>query len=57
MGFPGGSVVQNPPADTGDTGSISRQDPLEMEMAEDSSILALQIPWTEKPGTSGLAAL
>ena len=57
MGFPGGSVVQNLPADTGDTGLISRQDPLEMEMAVHSSILALQIPWTEKPGTSGLAAL
>ena len=57
MGFPGGSVVQNLPANTGDTGLISRQDPLEMEMAVHSSILALQIPWTEKPGTSGLAAL
>ena len=57
MGFTGGSVVQNPTANTGDAGSISRQDPLEMEMAVHSSILALQIPWTEDPGTSGLAAL
>ena len=24
MGFPGGSVVENPPASTGDMGSISR---------------------------------
>ena len=30
MGFPGGSVVQNPPASTGD---MSREDPLEKEMA------------------------
>ena len=57
MGFTGGSVVQNLTANTGDAGSISRQDPLEMEMAVHSSILALQIPWTEDPGTSGLVAL
>ena len=50
-------MVQNLTANTGDTGSISRQDPLEMEMAVHSSILALQIPWTEDPGTSGLVAL
>ena len=30
--------------------SLSREDPLEKEMATHSSILALRIPWTEKPG-------
>ena len=30
--------------------SLSREDPLEKEMATHSSILAWGIPWTEKPG-------
>ena len=30
--------------------SLSREDPLEKEMATHSSILAWEIPWTEKPG-------
>ena len=30
--------------------SLSREDPLEKEMATHSSILAWKIPWTEKPG-------
>ena len=30
--------------------SLSREDPLEEEMANHSSILAWKIPWTEKPG-------
>ena len=50
----GGSVVKNSPAnaeDTGDTHSIlGQEDPLEKEMATHSSILALEIPWTEEPG-------
>ena len=29
---------------------LSREDPLEKEMANHSSILAWKIPWTEKPG-------
>ena len=29
---------------------LGREDPLEKEMATDSSILAWEIPWTEKPG-------
>ena len=41
MGFPGGSVVQNPPASTGDMG---REDALEKEMATHSSILAWKTP-------------
>ena len=30
--------------------SLSREDPLEKEMAPHSSILAWRIPWTEEPG-------
>ena len=48
MGFPGGSVVRNLPANAGDTGSIL--DALEKEMATHSSIFAWDIPWTEEPG-------
>ena len=49
--FPGSSVVKNPPANSGDTGeSLGREDPLERAMATHSSILAWEIPWTEKPG-------
>ena len=49
--FPGGSAVKNPPANTGDTGSIpeSGRSP-EEEMATHSSILAWEIPWMEEPG-------
>ena len=50
-GFPGGSVVKNPPANAGDTGLIPGLGQfLEEEMAAHSSILAWQIPWTEKRG-------
>ena len=30
--------------------SLGQKDPLEKEMATHSSILAWEIPWTEKPG-------
>ena len=30
--------------------SLGREDPLEEEMANHSSILAWEIPWTEEPG-------
>ena len=30
--------------------SLGREDPLEKEIAIDSSILAWEIPWAEKPG-------
>ena len=54
MGFPGGTVVKNPPAnagDAGDTGSTPGSErPLEEEMATHSSILAWKIPYTEEPG-------
>ena len=47
-------MVKNPPANTGDSGvrSLGQEDPLEKEMATDSSFLAWEIPWTEEP--SGL---
>ena len=48
QGFPGGSVVKNPPAtaaDAGDAGSaLAWEDALEEEMATHSSILAWEIP-------------
>ena len=53
-GFPGGSVIKDPPAnagDEGDTGSaLGQEDPLEEEVAAHSSVLAWEIPWTEEPG-------
>ena len=30
--------------------SLGQEDPLEREMATHSSILAWEVPWTEKPG-------
>ena len=49
MGFPGGVVVKNLPAnagDPGDSGSTPGQEgPLEEEMATHSSILSWRIPW------------
>ena len=30
--------------------SLGQEDPLEKEMADHSSILAWEIPWTEEPG-------
>ena len=51
-GFPGGSVVKNPPAvhemEMWDR-SLGRKDPLEEGMATHSSILAWRILWTEAP--------
>ena len=48
MGFPGGSVVKNLSANTGDAGSIpGLGDSLEKEMATHYSILVWEIPWTE----------
>ena len=56
QGFPGGSVVKNPPAmqETG-VRSLDREDSLENEIATHSSILAWEIQWTEEPG--GLQSL
>ena len=57
MGFPGGSVVKNPPAmqETQETlvWSPGQEDPLEEGIATHSSFLAWRIPWTEEPGRYG----
>ena len=52
LGFPGGSLVKDPPVNAGDVALIllGREDPLEQEMATNSSILVWKVPWTEKPG-------
>ena len=51
MGFPGGTVVKNPPAMLEMwVRSLGQEDPLEEGMATHSSILAWEIPWTEEPG-------
>ena len=48
--FPGGSVVKNLPAKQETrVQSLVWEDPLEEEMATNSSILAWKIPWTEEP--------
>ena len=46
--FPDSSAVKNLPTNAGDT-ALGWEDPLEKEMATDSSILAWEIPWTEDP--------
>ena len=54
MGFPSGSAVKNLPAMQEPQGmwvrSLGQEDPLELEMATHSSILAWKLPWAEKPG-------
>ena len=41
MGFPGGSMVKNPPTNAGDARDVVvQEDPLEEEMATHSRILA-----------------
>ena len=50
-GFPGGSDVRNPSANAGDVGLFpGREDTLEKIMATHSSLLAWEIPGTEKSG-------
>ena len=49
--FPGDSVVKSLPAKQETwIRSLGWEDPLEKEMATHSSILAWEIPWTEKSG-------
>ena len=44
-------MVKNPPAmQETQFRSLGQEDPLEEEMATNSSILAWEIPWTEGPG-------
>ena len=51
LGFPGDSVVKNHPAKQ-ETWfpPLDRKDPLEVEIATHSSILAREIPWAEELG-------
>ena len=52
VGFPGSSVVKNPPAHAGDAGLIPGfgRSPGEGNGITYSSILAWETPWTEEPG-------
>ena len=51
LGFPFGSVVKNLPAMLETcVRFLSREDPLEKEMATHTSILAWEIPRTKEPG-------
>ena len=54
MGLPGGSVIQNLPANAQDAGDMASSPgsgrSTEEEMATHSSILAWEIPQTEEPG-------
>ena len=51
LGFTGGSVVKNLPANEETwVRFLGGEDPLELEMAAHSSILAWEIPWAEEPG-------
>ena len=44
-------MVKNPSVNAGDSGPIpGLEDPLEEEMATQSTILAWEIPWTKEPG-------
>ena len=59
LGFPGGSVVNNPPAmkesQKTQVQLLGRDDPLEEDMATHSGILAWRIPWTEE--SAGLPSI
>ena len=51
LGFPGSSVIKNPPAmQEMWVPSLGQEDPLEEGMTTHSSILAWRIPRTEEPG-------
>ena len=57
MGFPGGTVVKNPPVNAGDKRDeempirpLGWEDPLEKEVAIHCTIRAWKISWAEEPG-------
>ena len=51
VGLPSGSVVKNlPPKQEMQVLSLGWEDPLQMEVAANSSIFAWEIPQTEEPG-------
>ena len=51
LGFPGGSDGKESACSAGDqVRSLGREDPLEKELANHTSILVWKIPWMEEPG-------
>ena len=54
MGFPGGAIVKNSPANAGDVGSFpgQRRSPEEGNGNLPPNLPAWEIPWTEKSGRS-----
>ena len=51
VGFPGGSAVNNPPANAGHMGLIpGSEKSLRVGHGNSSSISAWEIAWTEEPG-------
>ena len=50
MGFPCGLVKNLPAMQEAWVQSLGQEDPLKKQMATHSSILAWEIPWTEKLG-------
>ena len=50
QGFPGGSMVKNPPGQEIQVQFLGQEDPLEKEMATHSSVLAWEIPWIKEAG-------
>ena len=49
--LPGGTVIKNSPFSTRDAIQyLGWEDPLEVEMATHSSMLAWRMPWTEETG-------
>ena len=48
--FPGGTVVNNPPANAGDTGDMDSIPEFGRAPGGYCSILAWRIPWTEESG-------
>ena len=50
FGFPGPSLVKNPPAMQKGVWSVVQEDALEKEMATHSSVLACKTAWTEELG-------
>ena len=51
MAFPGCSAAKNPPAmQETKVQTLGQEDSLQKEMATHSSIIAWEIPWTEKLG-------
>ena len=52
-GFPGGTVVKNPPTKLqmkeSKVRSLGHEDPIDKELATHFGLLAWEIPWTKEP--------